>query len=74
MIKESLFGNNRFPEFFHSPSLLLTQIMSEHFFIDYFLKTRNNFQSFLEKKTKKKYDLSYRASIFHRPLSYNGFV
>ena len=43
--------------------------MSECFF------TKNNFQSFSEKKTKKKYDLSYRASMtFHRSFSYNGFV
>ena len=31
--------------------------MSEYFF------TRKNFQSFSEKKSKKKYDLSYRASM-----------
>ena len=46
-IKACLFGNNTLPEFSHSLSLLLTHILSEQFFMDYFLKTRNNFQSFL---------------------------
>ena len=61
------FGNNTFPWFFHSSSLLLTEIMSELFLLTIFLK-QEMILSLFEKNELKRITIFHIVQLWHNSI------